>query len=62
MTAIGTELTRQLLDRPGYLEASTDVIPERFRIPEPDGVQPPHFMTVDFGLVREPDGQIGFAL
>ncbi len=38
------------------------MIPERFRVAEPDGVQPPHFMTVDFGFVREADGEIGIRL
>ena len=62
MVATGGELTRQLLNNAEYMAASTAVIPERFRIPEPDGVQPPHFMTVDFGFVREAGGGLGVRL
>ena len=62
MVSTGIELTRQLLANPEYLVASTAVIPERFRVPEPGGVQPPHFMTVDFGFVREADAELGIRL
>ena len=62
MTEIGKTLTEQLLQNPDYLLASTDAIPERYRIPEPLGIQPPNFMTVDFGFVREADGSLGIRL
>lgn len=61
MVATGVDLTRQLLDNAEYMAASTAVIPARFRVAEPGGVQP-HFMTVDFGFVREADGALGFRL
>lgn len=62
MVETGKTLTAQLLQNPNYLLASTDAIPERYRIPEPLGIQPPHFMTVDFGFVRETDGNLGIRL
>ncbi len=62
MVETGKTLTAQLLQNPNYLLASTDAIPARYRIPEPLGIQPPHFMTVDFGFVRETDGSLGIRL
>lgn len=62
MVDTGRELTLQLLASPEYIRASTEAIPERYRLPEPDGVMPPHFMTADFGFVREPDGDLGIRL
>ena len=62
MAEIGKELTAQLLDNPDYLLASTDAIPEQYRLPEPEGIKPPHFMTVDFGFVREADGELDVRL
>ena len=62
MVATGIELTSQLLENPEYLTASTEVVPERFRVAEQDGIQPPHFMTVDFGFVRESSGDVGIRL
>ena len=52
----GATLTHQLLDNPAYLQASEEAVPERFRVP---GCPiHPHFMTADFGLVREADGSL----
>lgn len=62
MAETGKTLTRQLLGNPEYLAASTEAIPLRYRIPEPLGIQPPHFMTVDFGFIREADGTLGIRL
>ena len=62
MVDAAAELTRQLVENPAYLEASTAIIPERYRIPEPAGIKPPNFMTVDFGFVREKTGEIGIRL
>lgn len=54
MVTAGAELTHQLLDNPAYLAASLDAIPAVWRVPNDDAH--PHFMTVDFGLVRsDPD-------
>ena len=53
----GAELTHQLLNNPGYMQASDQTIPEQYRVP--NGSAHPNFMTVDFGLVRNPDGTLG---
>jgi hypothetical protein len=50
----GAALTHQLLDNPAYMQASNQTIPERFLVPNEN--PQPNFMTVDFGLVRDPDG------
>jgi hypothetical protein len=52
----GATLTRQLLDNSAYLQASNQTIPEPFRVPNENPI--PNFMTVDFGLVRNPDGAL----
>jgi len=54
--SIGSELTLRLVNDPGYRETALAAIPSGFRAP---GFTPhPHFMTVDFGLVREADGSL----
>ncbi|HEY0784250.1 MAG TPA: hypothetical protein VGD62_00165, partial [Acidobacteriaceae bacterium] len=54
--AIGAELTHQLVGNASYLEAAQGAIPAGFRA---DGLSAhPHFMTADFGLVREADGAL----
>jgi hypothetical protein len=52
----GADLTHQLLANPAYLQLSAAAVPERFRVPRDSGR--PHFMTADFGLVREADGSL----
>jgi hypothetical protein len=52
----GADLTRQLLNNPTYREASSQTIPELYRVPNENPI--PNFMTVDFGLVRNPDGTL----
>jgi len=52
----GAELTHQLLNNPAYLQASNQTIPEPYRVP--NETPQPNFMTVDFGLVRNPDGTL----
>lgn len=52
----GIELTHQLLNDPAFLKASESAVPERFRVPHCSAH--PHFMTADFGLVREEDGSL----
>jgi hypothetical protein len=49
-------LTHQLLGNAAFLKASADAVPERFRVPHCPAH--PHFMTADFGLVREDDGSL----
>jgi hypothetical protein len=52
----GAELTQQLLGNAAFLKASEEAVPERFRVPRCPAQ--PHFMTADFGLVREQDGTL----
>jgi hypothetical protein len=52
----GAALTHQLLGNAAYLAASAEAVPERFRVPRCPAH--PHFMTADFGLVREADGAL----
>jgi hypothetical protein len=56
MAAIGAELTHRLVDDPAYLACSLASIPEAWRAADQDAH--PHFLTADFGLVRQPDGHI----
>jgi hypothetical protein len=52
----GAELTDHLLGDAAFLKASEEAVPERFRVPHCPAH--PHFMTADFGLVREDDGSL----
>ena len=52
----GAELTHQLLGDAAFLKASEEAVPARFRVPHCPAH--PHFMTADFGLVREDDGSL----
>jgi hypothetical protein len=52
----GAELTHQLLDNPAYMQASEQCVPAQYRMPNEN--PQPNFMTVDFGLVRNPDGTL----
>lgn len=56
MAGIGIELTRQLVESPEYMRVSAGSIPDTYRVRH-ESAQP-HFMTVDFGLVRGVDGQL----
>jgi hypothetical protein len=56
MVRAGEELTAQLLSNEEYLRASDAAIPEAFRVPHIDAH--PNFMTVDFGLVRDANGEL----
>lgn len=60
MVAAARELTLALVNDPEYIRRSDEAIPQRFRVPN-DNPQP-NFMTVDFGLLRETDGTVGFRL
>ena len=56
MVEAGVALTHQLVDNPDYMRLSEAAIPEAYNVP---GRGPhPHFMTVDFGLVRGEDGEL----
>jgi hypothetical protein len=52
----GAELTERLVDDPVYLARSLAAIPEDWRAADQDAH--PHFLTADFGLVREPGGRL----
>jgi hypothetical protein len=56
LTEIGSTLTHQLLNNPAYLQASDQTIPDQYRVPNES--PKPNFMTVDFGLVSNPDGTL----
>jgi hypothetical protein len=56
MAADGKELIQQLVDNPEYRASSDDAVPAEFKVPnEP---QHPMFVQVDFGLVRDANGQL----
>jgi hypothetical protein len=56
MAADGKELIRQLVENPEYIAHSNASIPEEFRVAN----EPAHpmFVQVDFGLVRNADGEL----
>jgi hypothetical protein len=56
LAEIGANLTNQLLDNSAYLQASSQTIPEQYRVSNEN--PQPNFMTVDFGLVRNPNGSL----
>jgi hypothetical protein len=56
MSHIGADLTHRLVKDRDYLAASARAIPEAWRAA--DETPHPHFMTVDFGLVRDADGSL----
>jgi hypothetical protein len=56
LATTGATLTHQLLDNPAYLQASNQTIPPQYHVPNEN--PQPNFMTVDFGLIRKPDGSL----
>nr|WP_252263980.1 hypothetical protein [Paracidobacterium acidisoli] len=56
MAAIGAELTHSLVNDSGYLTKAGRAIPELYRAA--DQTPHPHFLTVDFGLIREKSGEL----
>jgi hypothetical protein len=56
MARIGADLTMRLIDDPVYLARSLAAIPEAWRAADQDAH--PHFLTADFGLVREANGHL----
>jgi hypothetical protein len=56
MVNSGIELTEQLLGNQKYMSESNAAIPAEYCVPNQDAR--PHFMTVDFGLVRDADGKL----
>jgi hypothetical protein len=56
MARIGADLTLRLVNDPAYLARSLAAIPERWRAADQNAH--PHFLTADFGLVRNADGSL----
>ncbi len=56
MARIGIDLTLQLVNDPAYLARSLAAIPDAWRAADQNAH--PHFLTADFGLVREPSGRL----
>ena len=58
MVDAGIELTAQLLGNEGYRKQAQAAIPAEYFVPGLDPGAKPHFMTVDFGLVRDAAGEL----
>ena len=56
MVRAGVELTEQLLGNAEYMRGAQAATPAEWTVPNQDAR--PHFMTVDFGLVRGADGEL----
>jgi hypothetical protein len=56
MVRAGIELTTELLSNKQYMAESDTSIPPEWCVPNQD--EHPHFMTVDFGLVRDENGEL----
>ena len=56
MAQDGRELVSQLVDDPKYRRLSNVTIPEKYNVP--NEASRPMFVQVDFGLVRDPSGEL----
>jgi len=56
MAQDGKELIRQLVENPPYRAKSNEPVPPEFKVP--DEASHPMFVQVDFGLVRDAQGQL----
>jgi hypothetical protein len=56
MVRAGVELTEQLLGNAEYMRGARGATPVEWTVPNQDAR--PHFMTVDFGLVRDAEGEL----
>ncbi len=56
MARAGEELIRQLVESPGYRAKSDEAVPAEFNVPN-EAAQP-MFVQVDFGLVRDAQGNV----
>ena len=56
MSQAGKELIRQLVDSPEYYSLSSTAIPGKFNVPNESKY--PMFIQVDFGLIRDREGQL----
>jgi len=52
----GRKLTHQLIDSPEYMQRSEETIPAKYRVPNDN--PRPNFVQVDFGLARNPAGEL----
>ena len=58
MAAAGEALTRRLLEWPEYMEGARKSIPEGFQVAEQPRSQHPNFLTADFALIQDRDGEL----
>jgi hypothetical protein len=56
MALDGQELIRQLVENPSYRTKSDEAVPAEFKVP--NEASHPMFVQVDFGLVRDGEGQL----
>jgi hypothetical protein len=56
MARDGEELIRQLVDNPEYRTKSDEAVPAEFKVP--NEAPHPRFVQVDFGLVRDSNGEL----
>ena len=56
MALDGEELIRQLVENPSYRAKSDEAVPAEFKVP--NEASHPMFVQVDFGLVRDGEGQL----
>ena len=56
MAEYGRELVDQLVNRPSYYRASSLSVPAKYNVPNESVL--PMFVQVDFGLVRNPSGEL----
>src|SRR5258707_146909 len=56
MASDGAALIRQLVDNPEYRAKSEDAVPPEFKVP--NEAANPMFVQVDFGLVRDAEGEL----
>ena len=56
MAQYGRELVAQLVDNPDYRRASNAAVPPKYNVPNESRL--PMFVQVDFGLVRNADGEL----
>jgi hypothetical protein len=56
MATAGADLTRRLIDWPEYLAAAYNSIPEGYRVAGES--RHPHFLTADFALIQDQNGEL----
>src|SRR5690349_885655 len=56
MARAGEDLIHQLVDSPAYRAKSDEAVPDEFNVP--NEAAHPMFVQVDFGLVRDAEGEV----